>query len=180
MKNLLLLVVMLVAGAGASPALAQRHDRHIYSLGAHAGRSDKGHYAELSYLSYLTNHIALRVGGIYEYGTLPGRGKYSSFNGRVLFAPQLFRIGEFAYVHLLLGGGGGYEQTNLDGSGDLAPNTDNPRRLTFGPQAGAEVDFFLGNRVSVVATATKSYLFRNPLIQEWPGQAGVGLRYHFR
>lgn len=180
MKNLLLLVVLLVAGAGISPALAQRHDRHISSVAAHFGLSDKGQYAELSYLPYLTNHIALRVSGLYEYGNLPGRGKYSSYNGRVLFAPELFHIGEFAYVHLLVGGGAGYEQTNVDGSGDLPTGASKPTRFTYGPQAGAEADFFLGNRVSLVVTATKAYLFNNPLIDEWPGQAGVGLRYHFR
>jgi hypothetical protein len=179
MKSLSLVVLFLV-GAGAMPALAQRHDKNVASIGGHFGRSEKGQYAEISYLPYLTNHIALRVSGVYEYGNLPGRGKYSSFNGRVFFAPQLFRIGEFAYVHLLLGGGAGYEQTNVDGSGDLPTGTNKPTRFTYGPQAGAEADFFLGNRVSVVVTATKSYLFNNPLIDEWPGQASVGLRYHFR
>lgn len=179
MKNLSLIVLFLV-GAGATPALAQRHDKHVAGAGGHFGRSDKGQYVEVSYLPYLTNQIALRVSGSYEYGNLPGRGKYSSFNGRVFFAPQLFQLGEFAYGHLLLGGGAGYEQTNVNGSGELPTGTSKPNRFTYGPQAGAEADFFLGNRVSVVITATKSYLFNKPLIDEWPGQASGGLRYHFR
>ncbi len=178
MKNLL--AVLFLVGAGALPALAQRHDKHVAAVGGHFGRSEKGQYAEISYLPYLTNHVALRVSGVYEYGDLLGRGEYSSWNGRVFFSPQLFRIGEFAYVHLLLGGGASYEQTNLNGSGDLPTGTSKPHRFTYGPQAGAEADFFLGNRVSVVVTATKGYLFNNPLIDEWPGQAGGGLRYHFR
>lgn len=174
------LVLLLLVGVGARPALAQRHDKHVAAVGAHLGRSEQGEYIELSYLPYLTDYLALRVSGVYEYGNLPGRGKYSSWNGRVFFAPQLFRLGEFAYVHLLLGGGAGYEQTNLQGSGDLPLDKDKPNQFTFGPQAGAEADFFLGNRVSVVITTTKSYLLNKPLIDEWPGQAGVGLRYHFR
>jgi len=179
MKTLLIVLLSLV-GVGTRPALAQRHDKHVATIGGHFGRSEKGEYAELSYLPYLSNHVALRVSAVYEYGTLPGRGKYASWNGRAFFAPQLFRLGEFAYVHLLVGGGAGYEQTNLKGSGDLPADTKTPARFTFGPQAGLEIDFFLGNRFSLVATGTKSYLFHNPLLDEWPGHAGAGLRYHFR
>ncbi|QKG59085.1 hypothetical protein GKZ68_20605 (plasmid) [Hymenobacter sp. BRD128] len=89
----------------------------------------------------------------------------------MLLAPQLFHVGEFAYVHLLLGGGAGFEQTNRDGTGELTAGAKAPQRFTYGPQAGAEADFFLGNRVSLVATATKGYLFNNPLIDQWPGLA---------
>lgn len=180
MKKLPLLALIL-AGAGTLPALAQRHDKHIAGLGAHVGRSDKGNYYELSYTPMLTDHFALRLGGVYEYGNLPDtRGKYASYSGRLFISPQLFRIGEFAYFHLLLGAGAGYEQTNVDGSGDLASGATKPSRFTYGPQAGLEADFFLGNRLSLVATATKSYLFNKPLIDEWPGLGSVGLRYHFR
>jgi len=97
----------------------------------------------------------------------------------VFIAPQLLHLGEFAYLHLLLGLAGNYEfggeQPTLDGL-----STERSQRFTYGPQAGAEADFFLGNRVSIVATANKGYLFNNPLIDRWPGYAGVGLRYHFR
>ena len=179
MKNLLL-VALLLAGAGAVPASAQRHVKHISSWGAHLGRSEKGDYYELSYTSMLTNRLALRASGLREAGTLSGRGEYSSYVGRVLLAPQLFRLGEVAYVHLLLGAGAGYERTGENGTAELATDAKEPQRFTYGPQAGAEVDCFLGNRLSLVATATKGYLFNNPLIDQWPGYASAGLRYHFR
>jgi hypothetical protein len=179
MKNLLL-VALLLAGAGAAPAFAQRHVQHIASWGAHLGRSEKGDFYELSYTSMLTNRLALRVSGLRDAGTLSGRGEYASYVGRVLLAPQLFRLGEVAYVHLLLGAGAGYERTGENGIGELAPDAKEPQRFTYGPQAGAEVDCFLGNRLSLVATATKGYLFNTPLIDQWPGYASAGLRYHFR
>ena len=59
----LLLVALALAGAGTSPALAQRHVKHISSWGAHLGRSEKGDYYELSYTSMLTNQLALRPSG---------------------------------------------------------------------------------------------------------------------
>ena len=174
-----LLVALLLTGTGAVPALAQRHVQHISSWGAHLGRSEKGTYYELSYTSMLTNRLALRASGLRETGRLSGRGHYSSYAGRVLLSPQLFRLGEVAYVHLLLGAGAGYERT-----GEHAParpaDARPPQRFTYGPQAGAEVDCFLSNRLSLVATATKAYLFNDPLLDQWPGYAGAGLRYHFR
>lgn len=177
MKKLIWL--LLLAGAGSRPALAQRHIKHISTLSAQVGRSEQGHYYELGFSSYLTNRTALRVSGLYERGSLGTAGNYSSYGGRLFIAPQLLHLGEFAYVHLLLGLAGNYEfgdeQPASDGLG-----TERSQRFTYGPQAGAEADFFLGNRVSVVATATKGYLFNNPLIDRWPGYAGVGLRYHFR
>ena len=174
MKNLLL-VALLLAGAGAVPAFAQRHVQHITSWGAHLGRSEKGDYYELSYTSMLTNRLALRASGLRDAGNLAG-GEYSSYVGRVLLAPQLFRLGEVAYVHLLLGAGAGYERTGENGTGELPADAREPQRFTYGPQVGAEVDVFLGNRFSLVATATKGYLFNNPLIDQWPGYAGAGLR----
>ena len=177
MKNLLLL--LLLTCASARPALAQRHIKHISTWSAQVGRSEQGHYYELGFSTFLTNRTALRIGGLYERGSLGTEGNYSAYGGRVLIAPQLLHLGEFAYVHLLLGGAGNYElggeQPTSDGLG-----TERRQRFTYGPQAGAEADFFLGNRVSIVATATKGYLFSNPLIDRWPGYAGVGLRYHFR
>ena len=175
-----MLVALLLAGAGSAPALAQRHIKHLAAWGAHASRSETGTYYEASYTSMLTNRLALRGSGLRETGTLTGRGQYESYAGRVLLAPQLFRVGEFAYVHLLLGGGAGYERTNLNGTGELGAGAMAPQRFTYGPQAGLEADFFLGNRLSLVATATKGYLFNNPLIDQWPGHASGGLRYHFR
>ena len=179
MKHLLLVALLLV-GAGVVPASAQRHVKHISSWGAHLGRSEKGDYYELSYTPLLTNRLALRLSGGYEHGTLPTRGEYSVYQGRVLLSPQLFRLGEVAYFHLLVGAGAGYEWTNQNGSGELPTGSSEPQRFTYGPQVGAEADFYLGNRVSLVATGTKGYLFNNPLIDRWPGLASVGLRYHFR
>ena len=176
----LLLVVLLLAGAGVLPASAQRHVKHISAWGAHVGRSGKGDYYELSYLSMLSNRLALRLSGAYEKGTLGTRGDYSVYGGRVFLSPQLFRLGEFAYVHLLLCAGASYEWTNQNGTGELATGTKEPQRFTYGPQAGIEADFFLGNRLSLVATGTKGYLLNNPLVNQWPGMAAAGLRYHFR
>lgn len=178
MKKLLLMA--LLAAAGILPAAAQRHVKRIASFGAHVGRSETGDSYELSYTPMLTDRLALRLGGGYETGTLGTRGDYAVYGGRVLLSPQLFRLGEFAYVHLLLGAGAGYERTNRHGSGDLITDAAEPQRFTYGPQAGLEADFFLGNRLSLVATATKGYLLNNPLIDCWPGRASVGLRYHFR
>ncbi|GAB3244045.1 hypothetical protein GCM10027346_41320 [Hymenobacter seoulensis] len=179
MKNLVL-VVLLLAGTGAVPAFAQRHVQHISSWGAHLGRSEQGDYYELSYTSMLTNRLALRASALRDAGTLSGRGDYCSYVGRVLLAPQLFRLGEVAYVHLLLGGAAGYERTGQNGTAEVVPDAKEPQCFTYGPQAGAEVDCFLGNRLSLVATATKGYLFNTPLIDQWPGNASAGLRYHFR
>ncbi|MDU0372272.1 hypothetical protein ACFST9_13855 [Hymenobacter monticola] len=176
----LLFIVLLTAGAGILPASAQRHVKHLAAWGAHVGRSEKGDYYELSYTPMLTNRLALRLSGGYEHGTLPARGEYSVYQGRVLLSPQLFRLGEVAYFHLLVGAGAGYEWTNQNRSGELATGSGEPQRFTYGPQAGLEADVFLGNRLSLVATGTKGYLFNNPLVDRWPGMASVGLRYHFR
>ncbi|WBA44305.1 hypothetical protein [Hymenobacter canadensis] len=179
MKNLLL-VALLLAGTGAVPASAQRHVKHLASWGAHLGRSEKGAYYELSYTSMLTNQLALRASALRDGGTLSEQGKYSSYVGRVLLAPQLFRLGEVAYMHLLLGAAAGYERTGENGTSESFTEAKEPQRFTYGPQVGAEFDCFLGNRLSLVATATKGYLLSNPLIDSWPGYASAGLRYHFR
>lgn len=162
------------------PASAQRHVKYIASWRAHIGRSETGDYYELSYTPMLTNRLALRLSGGYEHGTLASRGEYLVYQGRVLLSPQLFRLGEFAYFHLLVGAGVGYEWTNQNRTGELATGSAEPQRFTYGPQAGLEADFFLGNRLSLVATGTKGYLFNNPLIDQRPGVASGGLRYHFR
>ncbi|SNR99136.1 hypothetical protein [Hymenobacter mucosus] len=176
----LLLVVLLLAGVGILPVSAQRHVKHLASWGAHLGRSETGDYYELSYTPMLTNHLALRLSGGYEHGTLTTRGEYSVYQGRVLLSPQLFRLGEVAYVHLLVGAGAGYEWANQNGTGEMMSGAKEPQRFTYGPQVGAEADFFFGNRLSLVATGTKGYLFNNPLVDQWPGLGSIGLRYHFR
>jgi hypothetical protein len=86
MKNLLL-TALLLAGAGAVPASAQRHVKHIASWAIHLGRSETGDYYELSYTAMLTNRLALRASGLRGAGSLSGRGEYSSYVGRVLLAP---------------------------------------------------------------------------------------------
>lgn len=180
MKKLLLVAFVLV-GAGLSPALAQRHVKHISAWGAHLGRSEKGTYYELSYYSMLTNRLGIRLSGLREAGNLGKKaGDYAAYQGRVLLAPQLFQIGEVVYVHLLLGAGGHYERTNQGGTGELPLNASQPQRFSFGPQAGAEADIFLGNRLSLVATGTKGYQIDQSSIDQWPGYLSAGFRYHFR
>jgi hypothetical protein len=177
----LLSVALILAGAGSMPALAQRHVKHIASWGAHIGHSEKGNYYELSYTPMLTNRLGLRISGLREDGNLGGlSGEYAAYQGRILLAPQLFRLGEIVYVHLLLGAGGQYERTNEHETGGIAQDAKKPQRFTYGPQAGAEADIFLGNRFSLVATGTKAYQFNNSLIDQWPGMASIGFRYHFR
>ncbi|TGE14974.1 hypothetical protein E5J99_13785 [Hymenobacter elongatus] len=134
----------------------------------------------MSYTPMLTNRLALRLSGGYENGHQTSRGEYSVYQGQVLLSPQLFHLGEVAYFHLLVGAGAGFEWTNQNGSGELVAGSSEPQRFTYGPQAGLEADFFLGNRLSLVATGTKGYLFNNSLIDHWPSLASVGLRYHFR
>ena len=177
--NQLLLVVLLTTGAGASPALAQRHIKGSAAWGAHLGRSQQGNTYELSYTPLLTNHLGLRLGGLLETGSLGRQGNYAAYQGRVFLAPQLFRLGELVYVHLLIGAAGQFERTNLHGTGAEPPVGSRPQRFTYGPQAGAEIDGYLSNRISLVATGTKGYLLNTPLIDEWPGYLSVGLRYHF-
>lgn len=176
----LLLVALVTVSAGLSPALSQRHVKRISAWGAHLGRSEQGQYYELSFSSLLTNRLGLRVSGLREDGNLGKKaGDYAVYQGRVLLAPQLFQIGEVVYVHLLLGAGGQYEQTNQGRTGELAPNASQPQRFSFGPQAGAEADVFLGNRLSLVATGTKGYQIDPSLIDPWPGYLSAGFRYHF-
>jgi len=170
-----------MAGAGVSPALAQRHVKGISAWGAHIGSSEKGRYFELSYSSMLTNRLGLRLSGLRENGYLGNKaGDYAAYQARVLVAPQLFQIGEVVYVHLLFGAGGQYERTNRGGTGELAPNASKPQRVSFGPQAGAEADVFLSNRLSLVATGTKGYQITKSYIDQWPGYLSAGVRYHFR
>lgn len=175
-----LLSWLLLAGLGAlSPVLAQRHVKHISTWGAHYGRTEKGNFYEGSYANYLTDKLSIRVGGLSEFGHLEAKGKYSALSARVFLAPELFRIGEFAYFHLLLGGAGSYERTgeNLAGEGNKEGKRE---RFTYGPQAGAEVDLFINNRISLVASGIKGKMFNRSHLDEWPGFASVGIRYHVR
>ncbi|MCR5890568.1 hypothetical protein LRS06_22845 [Hymenobacter sp. J193] len=91
----LLLMVLLTAGVGILPASAQRHVKHLASWGAHVGRSETGDYYELSYTPMLTNRLALRLSGGYEHGTLPARGEYSVYQGRVLLSPNCSASGRW-------------------------------------------------------------------------------------
>ncbi|KAA3435961.1 hypothetical protein [Rufibacter hautae] len=173
MKKALLSLLLFIGLGTLSPALAQRHVKHISAWGVHYGRTEMGKFYEGSYINYLTDKLSVRVSGLREFGDLEV-GEYSAFSGRGFLAPQLFRIGEFAYFHLLLGGAASYERTG-EGS-----NSDRRERFTYGPQAGAEVDFFFGNRISLVATGIKGKMFNKTHLDEWPGFISLGLRYHFR
>ena len=176
----LLSVALILLGASSVPARAQRHVKHMASWGAHIGRSEKGNYYELSYTPMLTDRLGLRISGLREDGTL-GRaaGEYAAYQGRVLLAPQLFRLGETVYVHVLFGAGGQYERTKEHETGGIAQDAKKPQRFTYGLQAGAEADIFLSNRFSLVATGTKGYQFNHSLIDQWPGMASMGFRFHF-
>ncbi|WP_207435969.1 hypothetical protein [Sabulibacter ruber] len=113
-----------------------------------------------------------------EYGKGESRGEYEAYTARLLAAPQLFRIGELVYFHLLLGGGASFERTEggLGGKMDRRAG----ERFTYGPQAGLEADLYLGNRFSLTGSVTKARLFNHPLLEEWPGYVSVGVRYHYR
>lgn len=179
MKKALLSLLLLIGIGTLSPALAQRHVRHISAWSAHYGRTEKGKFYEGSYLNYLTDKLSVRASGLREFGDQEGRGKYAAFSVRGFLAPQFFRIGEFAYFHLLLGGAASYERTGEDSGGE-GSNSGRRERFTYGPQAGAEVDFFFGNRISLVATGIKGKTFNKTHLDEWPGFVSLGLRYHFR
>ncbi|WP_181307954.1 hypothetical protein [Rufibacter sp. XAAS-G3-1] len=179
MKKALLSLLIFIGIGSFSPVLAQRHVRHISAWGAHYGRTEKGKFYEGSYMNYLNDKLSVRVSGLREFGDLVVSGEYSAFSGRGFLAPQLFRIGEFAYFHLLLGGAASYERTGEDSDGE-GSNSGRRERFTYGPQAGAEVDFFFGNRISLVATGIKGKTFNKTHLDEWPGFFSLGLRYHFR
>ncbi|WP_026461342.1 hypothetical protein [Adhaeribacter aquaticus] len=179
MKKALLIWILLFGFALLTPVMAQRHVKHISAWGAHYGRTENGEFYEGSYLNYLTDKISVRVSGLREFGNVEGEREYSAFSSRVFLSPQFFRIGEFAYFHLLLGGMGSYESTK----GVSVPRESNSakrERIIYGPQAGLEVDIFLHNRISLVASGTKGKMFNHSHLDEWPGHAGFGIRYHFR
>ncbi|QNE42018.1 hypothetical protein F1C16_20555 (plasmid) [Hymenobacter sp. NBH84] len=177
MKTLILVGCLMVGAGTWLPALAQRHIKGVGAIGVHYGRTEKGTYAEISYNRFVSNALSLRLGATRERGTLGLKGEYSAYGLTALAAPQLFRLGETAYLHLLVGVVGRYERTGENGTNGQDGGTD-PQRATVGPQAGAELDVFFGNRFSLVGTATKSALFGGALIDRWPGFYGVGLRYH--
>lgn len=179
MKNALLSLLFLTILGTVSPALAQRHNKNISAWGAHYGRTEKGHFYEGSYTNYLTDKLSVRVSGLRDFGNWRDTAEYSAFSGRVFLAPQLFRIGELAYFHLLLGGGVSYERTQETATGEENGGT-RRERFTYGPQAGVEVDLFFNNRISLVANGIKGKVFNRSHIDEWPGYASIGFRYHFR
>ncbi|KAA5539652.1 hypothetical protein [Adhaeribacter rhizoryzae] len=181
MKKALLILFLGVFMVPYPVAFAQRHVKHISAWGTHLGRTDKGTFYEVSYANYLTDKLTLRVSGLREHGELSAAGNYLALSSRLFIAPELFRIGEAVYFHLLLGVSGAYERTNellaLENSeNDKAYRT----RFTYGPQAGAEADIFFSNRISLVVSGTKGKIFNNSHLDEWPGYAALGLRYHCR
>ena len=177
MKKTLLSFLIVIGLTSILPVLAQRHVKNIAAWGGHYGRTEKGEFYEGSYTNYLTDKMSVRVSGLREFGDV--EGEYSAFSSRVFLSPQLFRIREMVYFHVLLGGMGSYERTGED-LADGERNSLRRERFTYGPQAGLEADVFLGNRISLVASATKGKMFNRSHLDEWPGQAGIGLRYHFR
>ncbi len=179
MKKALLSFLIVIGLSLYMPVLAQRHIKNIAAWGAHYGRTENGEFYEASYINYLTDKMIVRVSGLREFGDVEGEGEYSAFSSRVFLSPQLFRIGEFVYFHVLLGGMGSYKRTgeNLI-NGEI--NSLRRERFTYGPQAGLEADLFFGNRISLVASATKGKMFNRSHLDRWPGQAGIGIRYHFR
>jgi hypothetical protein len=179
MKKALLIILLGVGLAPFSAVFAQRHVKHIAAWGAHLGWTEQGAIYEISYTNYLSNKLSLRISVLREHGKLAATGDYLVFSSRLFIAPELFRIGEIAYFHLLLGGGGSFERTNWPL--EVSENNNPLRtRFTYGPQAGAEVDIFFGNRISFVVSGTKGKIFNNSNVDEWPGYAALGLRYHFR
>jgi len=179
MKKALLIFLIVIGLTSLLPVLGQRHVKNIAAWGIHYGQTEKGEFYEGSYTHYLTDKISVRVSGLREFGDVDGEGEYSAFSSRVFLAPQLFRIGEIVYFHVLLGGMGSYERTR-ENLTDGEMNSLRRERFTYGPQAGLEADLFLGNRISLVASATKGKMFNRSHLDGWPGQAGIGIRYHFR
>jgi hypothetical protein len=178
MGKLLTCLFTALGVALCSSALAQRHVKHMASWGGHLGRTEKGEYHELSYSTFLTDKASFRLGILREYGPLNDTGKYRAFTSRLFVAPQLFRIGERIYFHLLFGGSGSYERIE-DSGADPEEKEEVHKRVVYGPQAGVEADLYLGNRVSIAASGTKGLLLNHTRLDEWPGYASIGLRYHF-
>jgi hypothetical protein len=109
------------------------------------------------------------------------QGDYLALSSRLFMAPELFRIKEIAYFHLLLGVSGSFERTNEHLALEDSENNNALRtRFTFGPQAGVEIDIFFGNRISLVISGTKGKMFNNSYLNQWPGYVTLGLKYHSR
>lgn len=174
-----MLSILLVALLGTClPTKAQRHVKRISAWGLHYGLTEQGKYYEVTYLNYLTDKLAVRAGALREFGNMPGKSEHAAFTVRVFLSPQLFSLGEIAYVHALLGAAASHERAGAKGAGET-PEANKPQRFTYGPQIGAEADIYFSNRVSLVATATKGRQLNNTLINSWPGYVGLGLHYHF-
>jgi hypothetical protein len=180
MKSTFFLLLVVLASVGSSPVLAQRHIRGMNAVGGHYGPSGTGRFAELSYARFLRDKTYLRFGLTRESGTLAGRGDFSAYGLRLAIAPTLFHVGQTAYVHMLYGVAVQYERKGQNQSAPGAePGAKLPQSVTAGPYVGLEGDVFLGNHVSLVATATKGYLLLDPLISHWPGMLTGGVRLHF-
>lgn len=171
---LLLLLVLALPHRG----WAQRHDKRITGLGLVYGKTDNGKFGEGSWTRYVSDNTYLRLGvSLARPDNLLRGGTSSSAYGLSLaVAPLLFRIREVAYVHVLAGALGRYERTNEDGA---ALDEQGVQQDFFGgPLLGLETDIFLGNRLSVVGTLQKAFIFPGDGITRWPGFYGVGLRVH--
>lgn len=173
MKQSLLLLALL-AGVGTLPALAQRHIKNYNTVGISYGASEQGRLAELVYGRYVTDRLLLRGAALGEWG--------NTFNGYRVgqvsahLAPQVLRLGEFFYLHALLGVVGRYERTDEDRTEEGTDKA--PPRVTFGPELGTEADLFLSNALSLTASARKARVFNSSRIDTWPGTYTVGLRFH--
>ena len=60
--------LLVLAGVGVTPALAQRHIKNYNSAAVSYGESEKGKVAELSSDPYVTNHLAVRGAMLGERG----------------------------------------------------------------------------------------------------------------
>lgn len=158
----------------------QRHIQRMNTVGALIGRTERGTYVHASYGKFLTNKTRLDVAVLRERGNGgAGVGEFSSYGSSIGVSRLVFRLGEVLYCHAQLQGLARYERLQENNTGGREGGSA-PQTFSFGPMAGLDADLYLHNRVSLVASATKGYLFSRPLIDSFPGFYGVGLRYHFR
>jgi len=167
--------LLVLAGVGASPALAQRHIKNYNSAALSYGESEKGKVVELSYGRYVTNRLVLRGAVLGERGNAATGYRVGQLSAHL--APQVLRFGEWFYLHGLAGVVGRYEWTELDRPAEEGDGK-TPQRVTFGPELGAEADIFLHNRLSLIGSARKARLFNDSRLDTWPGTYTVGLRLH--
>lgn len=176
MKRFLFLLLLAGGCLGAAPALAQRHVKNLNALGLLGGITDQGYALEVTYGRLATDRNMVRFGVLTERNLLDGTRNYAAGQLSVHFAPQLFQISETLYVHVLLGGVVRYEQRDALDATDTSPTS----RVVAGPEAGLEADLFLLDRLSLVGSLRKGYLFNKPLFDAWPTMGLVGVRWYLR